>query len=107
MDVGGAAALTLRVGIHDINDQKFPNQDVVLNPDVEFKVGQLVAIYPPEPASDTTKHLFVKFVPIDRLALNIKQISVTPSIATLFGFKTWSEVRVRKVCSAMKHAIFG
>ncbi|CAG8578264.1 10125_t:CDS:2 [Paraglomus brasilianum] len=97
MDISESAARTLKVCIHDKNDRKYSNQDVVLNPDYEFKVGRLLAVYTPEASSDRTKHLFVKFVPIDKDTLNNNQVSVTQSIASLFGFKAWSEVRVRKV----------
>ena len=97
MDISESAARTLKVCIHDKNDRKYSNQDVVLNPDYEFN-RRLLAVYTPEASLDRTKHLFVKFVPIDKDTLNNNQVSVTQSIASLFGFKAWSEVRVRKVC---------
>ena len=98
MDIGESAARTLTVCIHDKNDRRYSHQDVVLNPDYEYKVGRLLAVYIPEATSDRTKYLFVKFVPIDKGVLNPNQVSVTKNIASLFGFRAWSEVRVRKVC---------
>ncbi|CAG8563664.1 5287_t:CDS:2 [Paraglomus occultum] len=97
MDINDSAARTLKICIHDKNDRKYSNQDVVLNPDYEYNIGRLLAVYTPEATFDRTKHLFVRFVPIDKSTLNNNQVSVTQSIASLFGFKAWSDVRVRKV----------